>query len=541
MNPEATDTSLLLEKVIGPLLADQRIQIRSGPNRSIPATGAAIVVVNRLLGGPDPLIVLAALWAVRADIVVYGHEDLIEVNALHGVVNCLIDQGSSEDLQDAFEQVIGSGALLVLFPSKQGRMSRLTGGMALDKRWEVDVINAIHGLECPIIPIYLQTEAYLKLIHSSNFSFDRLTAYFGQLAGRDKQIDVIMGRPVSPDVWHRFTSDEQLARYLRARLYALGSAMEPDLFFIPKGIAGSASADAPPMPVMAQGDMELVAAEMMRLPVLVEQGEYTVHLADARAIPNALKEIGRLRELTFRTVGEGTGKETDLDEYDLHYDHLILWDRKEKQIAGCYRIGFGDAIMSRFGRRGFYVRSLFRLSKRLNPYLMQSIELGRSFVCPEYQRGRLPLFMLWRGILLILQQRPQFRYVIGPVSISNRYSKVSRQLMVSYVLKHHWDAQLAQYVRPRKAFRPSKATDVDVDALIDAEGNELSSIDGLIAEIEPGHVRMPVLLKRYMAQEARIIGFNVDPKFSGALDGLMILDIRKIPGATWANLKADLE
>ena len=171
----------------------------------------------------------------------------------------------------------------------------------------------------------------------------------------------------------------------------------------------------------------------------------------------------------------------------------------------------------------------------LIPVLRQSIELGRSFVVQEYQRKRLPLFLLWKGIYTFLKGQPQYRYLIGPVSISNDYTDVAKSLMVAMIERYFFDPELSQFVQPRKQFRP-KIRKIDLNDLLDGVGDNLKQIDRLIEEIEPSHFRLPILLKKYIRQNARIIGFNVDPLFNDALDGFMVMDLTELPDATEENM-----
>ncbi|MBK9627272.1 MAG: GNAT family N-acetyltransferase [Flavobacteriales bacterium] len=249
-----------------------------------------------------------------------------------------------------------------------------------------------------------------------------------------------------------------------------------------------------------------------------------------------LREIGRLREATFRAVGEGTNKSIDLDEFDLYYDHLFLWDREKKCLVGAYRIGDGKRIMARYGKRGFYTYTLFRMDRPMHRVLRRSFELGRSFISVDYQRQRLPLFMLWRGLLIHITANPDQQYLIGPVSISGTYSRFSRALIMEFVRQHHYDQDMAASVRPRNRFKikPDKS---DSEVLVQASMADLKKMDRLIAEVDPQETAMPVLLKKYLLLNARIIGFNRDPRFNDALDGLMVLDLQKLPERTIEDLR----
>lgn len=265
------------------------------------------------------------------------------------------------------------------------------------------------------------------------------------------------------------------------------------------------------------------------------QGEFDLYLAPSDRMPHMLREIGRLREITFRAEGEGTNKRIDLDEYDLYYDHLFLWDRVKEELAGAYRIGDGARIMAQYGKRGFYTHTLFKMGKAMGRVLSRSFELGRSFVVPEYQRHRLPLFLLWRGLLIHLLNHPDHTFLIGPVSISSRYSRFSRGLIMEFVRQHHYDHELARHVKPRNRFEV-KPEPADREALLES-AEDLRKLDKIIADIEPVEQSVPILLKKYLMLNARIIGFNSDPRFNDTLDGLILLDMTKVPPRTIEDLK----
>jgi putative hemolysin len=280
--------------------------------------------------------------------------------------------------------------------------------------------------------------------------------------------------------------------------------------------------------IVKAGEKVLITEEINGLEArykLSSRKNFDVFLAPAEKIPHTLQEIGRLRELTFREVGEGTGLEVDIDWYDSFYSNLFIWDRLAEKIVGGYRVGCGKDIFAAYGIDGFYISSLFHIQQGAYPIMEQCIELGRSYVVPEYQKGYLPLFLLWQGILIFLMRNKQYRYLIGPVSISKYYSDTSRSLMVQFVKKHFFNHQLAKYFRPRTPFKP-EVEHLNIDRI---NGTSLSDLEALLATIEPVHIKVPVLLKQYTKINARFISFNLDPKFSDALDGLMVLDLAELP------------
>ena len=268
----------------------------------------------------------------------------------------------------------------------------------------------------------------------------------------------------------------------------------------------------------------LLKAEVEALPpeqTLAACGQLTVHSARAGQIPWCLQEIGRLRELTFRAAGEGTGKPADIDLFDTYYLHLFVWDAKSEAIVGGYRMGLADEILARYGRRGLYTQSLFKCGSPVLRTLNPAIELGRSFVRAEYQRNFAPLLLLWRGIGRFVARSPRYAVLFGPVSISASYGPLSRRLIVDYLRANSVEAELARHVKPRRPFRTGKSDDAGSSALGDIE--ELSRA---IERIEPDRKGVPILLKHYLKLGGRVLGFNTDDQFGDALDGLIMVDLR---------------
>lgn len=150
----------------------------------------------------------------------------------------------------------------------------------------------------------------------------------------------------------------------------------------------------------------------------------------------------------------------------------------------------------------------------------------------------MPLFLLWKGILAVLMRSGEARYILGPVTISSDYKQFSRSLIMGFVRRDYWDSVLASHIRPRKRFAFEEKR-VDADALLEGAGGDVKRLDRILADIERSDVVVPVLLKKYLHQNARILGFNRDPKFNDALDGLMLLDVRELPAETLENLQRE--
>lgn len=271
----------------------------------------------------------------------------------------------------------------------------------------------------------------------------------------------------------------------------------------------------------------LLKAEVEALPAdqhLVTSGQFSVHCARAEQFPWGLQEIGRLRELTFRAAGEGTGKSSDIDLFDAYYLHLFVWDMKAAAIVGAYRMGLADEIVGRYGKRGLYTHSLFRYADRVLEAMNPAIELGRSFVRLEYQRSFAPLMLLWRGIGQFIVQHPQYAMLFGAVSISNDYEPASRRLMVDFLSANNIEENLARHVKPRRPFRGGKAAAYDQAEF--AALNDIEDVSRMVKQIERDSKGVPILLKQYLKLGGRLLAFSADEEFNDALDGLILVDLR---------------
>lgn len=261
--------------------------------------------------------------------------------------------------------------------------------------------------------------------------------------------------------------------------------------------------------------------------LLLEKADLKAYLLYPGSAPRILQEIGRLREITFRAVGEGTGYSTDTDEFDDYFHQLVIWDKKNELIVGAYRIGFGPQIYKERGIKGFYVRSLFKIHRKGHYLLKDGLELGRSFIREEYQMKPMPLFMLWQAILKIVQQE-NIQYIFGGISISNAFSQTSRSLIAAYIKKYYYDAEYAEHVKAKVEYRAKLHSEAH-KALVNALPNDVKSLQRMVRNFEPAGIRFPVLIRQYLSQNARIVGFNIDPKFGNCLDAFMYLNVKHIP------------
>jgi putative hemolysin len=523
---------------------DVRLEVDEQQLENIPRTGPFVIVANHPFGALDGLAMILAIARVRPDFKVMANFLLQHVEPIK---DYFIAVNPFEARREAYSNVSGLkavrqhieyGGALGIFPA--GEVSTYQGEVnsVVDKRWASSAIKIARNAGVPVIPLYFDgsNSRLFHLLGMIHPNLRTLALPAEMLRKKGYTIRMRIGKAIQPKDTEMFTSLEQYGRYLRAKTYALGSSFE-----VKRDYFRLFRTSKSPEEIISAVEHSLILQEIESIAdcKTLSYDHFDCFVAGSHRIPNMLREIGRLREVTFRSVGEGTNKSIDLDEYDLYYNHLILWDRKAEKIAGAYRVGNGAQIMQRYGKKGFYISSLFRMGSELNPILEQSLELGRSFIVTEYQRHRLSLFLLWKGILFYLISNTHFRYIIGPVSISNQYQEVSKDLIIQFITKHYFDHDLAMHVQPRNAFKP-KVKKVDTAALLDSTQSDIKKMDRIISEIEPSSFTMPVLLKKYLQQNARIIAFNCDPKFNNALDGLMYLDMQHLPADTIETLQREM-
>ncbi|HEY8782963.1 MAG TPA: lysophospholipid acyltransferase family protein [Mucilaginibacter sp.] len=503
--------------------------------KNIPATGSFIAIANHPYGGIEGMVLLKILCMVRPDAKLMANfllkkipnlsDYFIAVNPFENVEH----SSSISGLKNTLE-LLTKGTPIGIFPAGEVSTFRVDKQQVTDRMWHPVVGKIIAKAKVPVVPVYFHGNNgllfnLLSLIHPTLRTAKLPSELFNK---QGHTIRLRIGKPINVEDIPNYNNSAKLLNYLRARTYALGTGLEDEKkIFNPRNIF---KIKKQPRDIVTEISSAILEKEIEPLRedymVWVEKN-YEVFITPTSLIPNVIREIGRLREVTFREIGEGTNKATDLDEYDIYYHHLFIWDTEAKLIVGAYRIGLGDEIFYSVGKKGFYLSELFKIKEQFTPVLKKSIELGRSWIRKEYQQKPLPLFLLWKGILKYLIDNPRYRYLLGPVSISNTFSKFSKSLIVDYINRNHFDHEMAQYVRPRKKFKVDFAS-IDTDLLMAGE-DTFKGLDNIISEVETRNVKVPVLLRQYIALNAKIICFNIDPKFADCLDGFLVLDLEKVP------------
>ena len=509
--------------------------------KRLPKDGAYITVSNHPLGGIDGILLLKLMLEQRSDFKIIAN---FLLHRIEPMAPYIMPVNPFEDRKDVKSSLVGfknsilhlrEGRPLGIFPAGEVSTYR-DGKLVVDKAWEASAMKLVKKAEVPVVPIYFHAKNSRLFYKLSKISDTLRTAKLPSevLTQKRRTIKVRIGKPISVEDQKEYNALEDFSEFLRRKTYMLSNVFEEKSKIL-DNIQSTLKTPKAPKRIVTPVDTSLMTSEVEALRKddsrLLQSKNYEVFLAEASKIPNILREIGRLREITFREVGEGTNEAIDLDAFDNYYHHMFLWDNESNVLAGAYRMGLGSKIFAQYGINGFYLQDLFRFEPELHKMMSQSIEMGRAFIIKEYQQKPMPLFLLWKGIVHITLHYPEHKFLIGGVSISNQFSNFSKSLMIEFMKSHYYDPYIAQYIHPKKEYKV-KLKDADKDFVFDATQADMNKFDKIIDEIEPGALRLPVLIKKYVKQNARLVAFNVDPKFNNAVDGLMYIRVADIPEST---------
>lgn len=518
-----------------------RFEIPEEDLKRLPKDGAYITVSNHPLGGIDGILLLKLMLEREPNFKIIANFLLHRIEPMKPYI---MPVNPFENHKDAKSSVVGiketlrhlsDGKPLGMFPAGEVSTYR-DGRLVVDKPWEEGAIKVIRKAQVPVVPIYFHAKNSRLFYFLSKLNDTLRTAKLPSelLTQQKRVIKVRIGKPISVAEQNEYESLEAYSDFLRKKTYMLANAFAKGnkLLFAPNL---SLKIPKSPKEIAKPANHDEILQEMDELKKgdyrLLQSKNYEVYLVTADKIPNILHEIGRLREITFREVGEGTNESLDLDAYDKYYHHMFLWDDETQMIAGAYRMGLGSHIYAKYGIDGFYLQDLFRFEPELYDMMSKSIEMGRAFITKEYQQKPMPLFLLWKGIVHTTLRHPEHKFLIGGVSISNQFSEFSKSLMIEFMKSHYYDPYVAQYIHPKKEYKV-KLKDADKDFVFNGTEADLNKFDKIIDEVEPGNLRLPVLIKKYIKQNARVVAFNVDPLFNNAVDGLMYIRIADLPEST---------
>ena len=508
--------------------------------KRLPKQGPFITISNHPLGGIDGVLLLKLMLSHQADYKIIANFLLHRIEPLKPYI---MPVNPFENHRDAQSSILGfknalkhlkDGHPLGIFPA--GEVSTYKDGkLMVDKPWEEAALKLIRKAEVPVVPIYFHARNSRLFYRLSKINDVFRTAKLPSelTSQRRRPIVVRIGQPISVATQKEANSLEEYSDLLRRKTYLLANVYEKSPFL--QKVRGELKIPKPPRKVASAVRKEVLLGEIEKLREkemrLLQSKNYEVFLAQEKDMPFLLQEIGRQREITFREIGEGTNKPIDLDKFDAYYHHMFLWDSAAECVVGAYRMGLGSEIFEKYGIDGFYLQDLFRFESELYDMMSQSIEMGRAYIVSSYQQKPMPLFLLWKGIVHTTLRYPEHKYLIGGVSISNQFSNFSKSLMIEFMKSNYWDPYVAQYIRPKKEFKV-QLKDADKEFIFDETQADLNKFDKLIDEVEPGSLRLPVLIKKYIKQNAKVVAFNVDPLFNHAVDGLMYIRIADLPEST---------
>lgn len=501
---------------------DFSYSINSNDKKNIPANGRVVIIANHPIGSLDGLAILRLVSEVRKDVRIVANDMLAQVEAINDLIIPLNNMtgGSARKALKNVRSALDNEEAIIVFPA--GEVSRARPMGVKDGRWLPGFLNFARRSKAPLLPIRIHAKNSF-LFYGASMMYKPLgTALLAHemFNKHSHSIHFSVGGLIPHEALEsKSLHDRTLVKRLKRHLYKLGKRKSPPTFVTEKTIAHPENPKA-------------IQAELKLADLLGETRDGNrIYLARCNENSTLLREIGRLREIAFRKVGEGTGRASDTDDFDLHYLHLVLWDRENLEIAGAYRIGEGEKIMQETGESGFYTRSLYTFTPAFRPYLHQSIELGRSFVNPNYW-GKASLDYLWQGIGAYLSKKPHIKYLIGPVSMSSDYPKPLMDILAYYYIHYHAANTALAYATSPYTFSDERLSELTEHF---EHLDRKSAFESMLDTFAQYDQKLPILFKQYTAlfEEGgfQTLVLSVDPNFGDCLDCLCLCDIDKIKAA----------
>ncbi len=491
--------------------------VSSNDLQNIPSSGKVVIIANHPLGGLDALCLLKLVGSVRNDVKIVANDFLAGIDALSSLfipIDNYKKRQSKNDIKTIYEALANEKAIII-FPA--GEVSRASAKGIQDPVWSKGFLNfALHS-NAPILPILVdgKNSKVFYTMSVINKTFSTLLLSDEMFKKKSKNINIKIGKIIpNENILPKGLNKKYVVGLYKKHLYALKKAKKS--YFVTQ------TAIAHPQ------KRKEILNELKASQLLGETKDgKKIYLYDYKEDSVVLKELGRLRELSFRKVGEGVNKKRDTDKYDIYYQHIILWDEDELEIVGSYRIGNGAFINNNLGVKGFYSQTLFKYNDEFIPYLKDAIELGRSFVQPKYW-GTRALDYLWYGIGAYLKANPQIKYMYGPVSISATFPKVAKDMLIYYY--SHYYLGKKELSTPRLPYQySSDINSIKKLFILDDKKKDFKTLKSSLSNIG---VAVPTLFKQYselcLDGGVEFQGFNMDEEFSDCIDGFILVRINKI-------------
>lgn len=505
-----------VEQVLDELNFDTRYKPKQIEH--IPNEGKLVIVANHPIGSLDALALIKVLSTVRQDLKVVANRMLMSVSAMHSLllpVDNLSGMSKKQELSNIQNHLKGGGALLI-FPA--GEVSRLGPTGIKDCKWNSGFLRMAKKANCPILPIFIKAKNSplfygTSMIYKPLASLLLVTEMFKQ---RKKSLEFEIGASIPPESYLiENLKDKEIVNLIRKQLYRLTTKKTLPL-----------KTQTPIAIPECRKELKR-AIEQCQLLGKTHDGMH-IHLYQYVGSSPIFRELGRLREIAFRAVGEGSGKRRDIDKYDMDYQHLVLWDPMQLELVGAYRLACAQQIIQKHGREGLYTDSLFSYTDAMTPYLKQGIELGRSFVQPKYW-GRKSLDYLWYGIGAFIKNYPQYRYLFGAVSVSNALPEQAKAMLV-YYYQHYYKSSI-ELATPNNELKLTEQQLTQCNILFN--GNDVKE-----DFVELKHVlanmgaQVPTLFKQYTELcnpgGVQFLSFSIDPDFNNCIDGLVLVDLKSV-------------
>ncbi len=485
---------------------------------NIPSEGRLIIVANHPLGGLDGLALLRAISEVRKDVKIVANQVLSEIPNLANLLlpfNVFSIQNQKNNIK-RIEEALDNEEAVIFFPA--GEVSRLQTNGIRDKKWMKGAVSFAARMKAPVLPIYIDGKNSAGFYTSSmlNKHFSTFLLPGELFKSKDKHITLNIGNIIPAETFsHSALTDKIQSKLLRKHVYRLAKNKQ-DIFKTENTIIHPVSS-------------KLLKKELTTSKLLGNSGgDKFIYSVDYNTAPNVVKEIARLREITFRKVGEGTGKSMDFDTFDKYYKHIVVWDDKQLEIMGSYRLGISSEILQQYGKDGLYNSGQFEISDDFMPILEHSIELGRSFIQEKYWKTR-ALDYLWQGIATLFQEYPEVKYLYGAVSISDSYSDIAKEMIIFYYKK--WYSGYEHMAKPFERFSISHKKLEELDSTFTGR-DHIEDFHILKQSLKNLGHSIPVLFRKYTELcdfgGVKFIDFSVDADFNNSVDGFIVIDLSKL-------------